>query len=92
MGALALKQQMPAIMEDRSYALGGVLMTYTEPFSDQGVRAARMVDRILKGAKPRDLPVAQGTRFDLVINMATAKALGLSIPEALRLRAEELIP
>jgi putative ABC transport system substrate-binding protein len=66
-------------------------MSYGPNFSDQFRRAAELVDKILRGTKPGDIPVEQPTKFYLVINLTTAKALGLKIPEALLLRADELI-
>ena len=66
-------------------------MSYSANFAEMYVLAAGYVDKILKGGKPADLPVAQPTKFDLVINMKTAKALGLTIPEAFLVRADEVI-
>ncbi len=66
-------------------------MSYGPNFPDMFRRAADMVDKILRGAKPAALPVEQPTKFDLVINLTTAKAIGLSIPESLLLRADEVI-
>jgi putative tryptophan/tyrosine transport system substrate-binding protein len=66
-------------------------MSYGANFPDLWRRAAESVDKILRGTKPADLPVEQPTKFDLVINLATAKALGLKVPEALLLRADEMI-
>ena len=89
--ALMIRYRLPSIMEDRVYALGGVLMTYTEPSADPTIRAAGFLARILKGAKPADLPVAQPTRFELVINLKTADAMGIALSKPTLLRADELI-
>jgi len=88
---LALKYRIPAVSFVRVIAEEGGLMTYSSPGADAYRRAAVFVDKILKGAKPADLPVEQPTRFELVINMKTAKALGLTIPPAFLARADEVI-
>jgi putative tryptophan/tyrosine transport system substrate-binding protein len=88
---LALKNRLPTIFAQREYAEAGGLLTYAADFSDLFGRAATFVDKILKGAKPADLPVEQPTKFELVINLKTAKALGLEIPPTLLARADEVI-
>jgi len=88
---LALKQKLPAISYSRNFVESGGLMTYGVDLDDQMRRAATYVDRILKGARPGDLPVQQPTKFQLVINLKTAKALGLTIPQPLLGRADEVI-
>ena len=88
---LALKYRIPAVSFVRAIAEEGGLMTYSAPVAEAYQRAAVFVDKILKGAKPADLPAEQPTRFELVINMKTAKALGLTIPPAFLARADEVI-
>ena len=88
---LAINSRLPAIFNLREFADSGGLIAYGPNRTDEFRRAAAYVDKILKGAKPADLPVEQPTRFELVINLKTAKALGLTIPQSVLLRADELI-
>ena len=85
------KHRLPAIYWAREYVEDGGLMTYSANIAELRRRAAIFVDRIFKGAKPRDLPIEQPTEFELVINLKTAKALGLTIPQALLQRADQVI-
>jgi putative ABC transport system substrate-binding protein len=88
---LALKQRLPSISTIRLFSSEGGLISYSVHESDMYRRAADYVDRILKGAKPADLPVEQPTRFELIVNLKTAKALGLTAPPTLLARADEVI-
>ncbi|MBI3371493.1 MAG: ABC transporter substrate-binding protein [Betaproteobacteria bacterium] len=88
---LAVKNRLPSMTVDRLYAEAGCLVSYGTSLADSYHRAATYVDKILKGAKPADLPVEQPTTFELVINLKTAKALGLKIPQSLLVRADAVI-
>ena len=88
---LALNARLPTFSGIRDYVEAGGLMSYGPNFPDLFRRAAEFVDKILRGAKPADLPVEQPTRFDLVVNLKTAKALNLEVPPTLLARADEVI-
>ena len=88
---LTLKTQLPSVYNSKEFGEAGGLLSYSADPGDSYMRVANYVDKILKGAKAADLPVEQPTKFELVINLKTAKALGLAIPQSLLLRADELI-
>jgi putative ABC transport system substrate-binding protein len=88
---LAARHRLPAMYSPREFVEGGGLVSYGVNYADLYRRSAQFVDKIFKGAKPGDLPVEQPTRFELLINLKTAKALGLTIPQSLLLRADEVI-
>jgi putative tryptophan/tyrosine transport system substrate-binding protein len=89
--AMALRNRLPAISTGREYAEAGLLLTYGANLQDLFRRVAVFIDKIFKGAKPGDLPVEQPTKFELVVNLKTAKALGLTVPPTLLARADEVI-
>jgi putative ABC transport system substrate-binding protein len=91
LGSAALRHHLPTIFANRAYLEGGGLMSYGPDITEVWRRGATYVDKVLKGAKPADIPIEQPTKFELVINLKTAGALGLTIPQSLLLRADELL-
>ena len=91
LGELAIQHRIAAISAYDTFARAGGLLAYGARYEEQSVRAAALIDRVIKGAQPAELPVEQPTRFALVVNLRTAKALGLALPESLLLRADEVI-
>src|SRR5438132_336753 len=88
---MALRNRLPAASVQRELAEAGFLLTYGADLRDLYRRSAVFVDKIFKGAKPADLPVEQPTKFELVVNLKTAKALGVEVPASLLLRADQVI-
>jgi putative ABC transport system substrate-binding protein len=88
---LAARHRIPAIYMSRDHVDAGGFMSYSTNFPELFRKGASYVDKILKGAKPGDLPVEQPTKFELVINLKTAKAIGLTIPQSVLLRADQVI-
>ena len=91
LGDLAMKQRLPTMFGARGHAEVGGLLSYSANYPDLMRRSAAYVDKILKGAKPGDLSVEQSSKFELVVNLKTAKSLGITIPQSVMLRADELI-
>jgi putative ABC transport system substrate-binding protein len=88
---LAARHKLPAVYFERFFVTGGGLISYGADFIDQMRRAASYVDRILKGEKPANLPVQAPTKYEMVINLKAAKALGLTVPQSVLARADEVI-
>jgi putative ABC transport system substrate-binding protein len=91
LASLATASRLPAVFQEREYVEAGGLLSYGPSMEFQHRRAAWYVDRILKGAKPRDMPIEQPTQFELVVNLNTAKALGITIPQSILLRADRVL-
>ena len=87
----AIQKRLPSMFNEKEWVVAGGLMSYGENFAAMYRRAAYFVDRIFKGAKPADLPVEQAAKFDLVLNLRTAKAIGLQIPDSILVLADEVI-
>ena len=90
-GVMAVRNRLPAIAAAREYAEAGLLLTYGIDLRDPFRRSAVYVDKIFKGAKPADLPVERPTTVELVVNMKTAKALGITVPQSIVVRADRVI-
>ena len=88
---MAQRARLPTMYSMRGFVAAGGLISYGPNYPDMFRRAAELVDRILRGAKPAEIPVEQPTKFDLVVNLKTAKALGLTVPPFLLARADEVI-
>ena len=89
--ARALENRVPMISEGRVFAEAGGVLSYGAKLTPALKRGAYYVDRVLKGAKPRDLPIEQPTEFELVLNLKSAKALGIQVPESILMRADRVI-
>jgi putative ABC transport system substrate-binding protein len=87
----AIQKRLPSVFQEKGWAASGGLMSYGENLHSMYRRAAYFVDQIFKGAKPADLPVEQATKFDLVLNLRTAKAIGVTIPDSILGLADEVI-
>ena len=87
----AIQKRLPSMFQEKGWAVAGGLMSYGENLPSMYRRAAYFVDKIFKGAKPADLPVEQATKFDMVLNLKTAKAIGLTIPDSVLVLADEVI-
>ena len=87
----AMRHQLPALVNGRTMLEAGGLMSFANKLDDQGQRVAIMIDKILRGAKPGDMPIEQPTTFELLINLKTAATLGVAVPQSLLLRADQVI-
>jgi putative ABC transport system substrate-binding protein len=87
----AIQKRLPSMFQEKGWAVAGGLMSYGENLPSMYRRAAYFVDRIFHGVKPADLPVEQATKFDMILNLRTAKAIGLTIPDSILVLADEVI-